>query len=212
MNDIIDDFKNVFWTDERVLEYGQIASEYQFRFKKRVRFSTQPYQLKGFQLFQGKKGKRLNGILEKKEKELSLKTRIYDYIYYGSSKKRISTVFEFHSPSMNFSKIFIRPKGMMKRMKSFLGGGTNYFEGTKKFNKNYEILTNNPENLVYELNQDFLNLLGEQKKLSVEAEGNYLLFYFKNKTIPLGELMDEYDYISALFDRLIYRQSNEEYV
>lgn len=212
MKEIFDDLKNTFWTDERVLEYGQIAQEHQFRFSKRQLFSGQPYKLKNFQLFQGTKGKRLNGILYKKQKELSLQTRIYDYLYYGNSKKKTSTVFEFHSPSLNASKVLIKPKGNLKRMKDFFGGGNTYFKDAKTFNNLYEIQTTNPGNIIYELNEDFLELLAQQKKLWVEGEGNYLLFYYKNKTIPLGQLMEHYDYILALFERLIYSQSNDEYV
>ena len=118
MKEIFDDIKNTLWKDERVLEFDQLAKEYGFQFSSRARFAERPYSLKGLQLFKGKKGKRLSGILTKEIKIGSSIARIYDYLYYAGPKTKKSTVFEFYIPQIVLSKFLIRPKRSASKLKS----------------------------------------------------------------------------------------------
>ncbi len=212
MKEIFDDIKNAFWKDERVLEYEQIAKEHEFQFSARIGFAEQPYGLKGMQLFQGEKAKRLNGIL-KKDIELGASVvRIYDYIYYGGSATRKNTVFEYFIPEIELSKFLIRPKRRSAKLRSLFFKRQSIFPSLSYFNKRYEISEADPDKIEVELNEEFLELLAEQKGIWVEGDNNYLIFYLKNKLIPVGEMMDYYTITLDLLDRFLYGHSNEEFV
>ncbi|MEM1124762.1 MAG: hypothetical protein AAGJ18_30270 [Bacteroidota bacterium] len=212
MKEIFDDLKSAIWKDDRLYAMRQIAQTEQFQLKERARFGEQPNGLKGCQLFQGKRGKRLKNILYKIDRNTSLKTRIYDYTYFGDSKNRTSTVIEFYLPQWNFSPALIRPKGNLHKMKSFFGKKPLIFNGLKNFHRKYQIASPDVTHLVYELNEDFLELLANQQQIWVELNGNFILFYTKHKLIPIPSLMDQYEYVLDLLDCLLYGHSNEEFV
>lgn len=212
MKEIFDDLKSSIWKEDRLYSIQQIARAENFQLKERERFGPQANGLKGFQLFQGKRGKRLKNVLYKLDRNTSLKTRIYDYVYYGDSKNRTSTVVEFYLPQWNFSPLLIRPKNSLHKMKDFFRKGTIIFKEQKAFHQKYRITAPHVENLVYELNEDFLDLLSRQQQIWVEADSNFILFYFKNKALPANRLMEEYEYILDLLDSLLYGHSKEEYV
>ncbi len=212
MKEIFDDFKSSIWKDDRLYGMRQIANEEKFQLKERERFGPQANALKRFQLFKGKRGKRLKNILYKIDRNTSLKTRIYDYVYFGDSKNRSSTVVEFYLPQWNFSKMLIRPKNSLHKMKELFGKGKLIFQDLKEFHKKYRIDAKNLEHLTYELNEEFLDLLADQQRIWVEANGNFILFYFKNKEVPTDQLVDNYEYVLDLLDCLLHGHSNEEYV
>jgi len=176
MKEFFDDLKSSIWKDDRLLGMREIAEHHHFDFVERERFGTQAHSLKRFRLFDGKRGKRLKAVLYKSGPNSSLKTRIYDYIYFGDSKNRISTVFEFYLPQWTFSEMI------------------------------------QTENLQYELNEEFLDLLSEQKRIWIEISGSFMIFYFKHKPLKISEIMEQYEYIQDLLDALVHGHSNEEYV
>lgn len=212
MKEIFDDLKSKIWQDDRVLAFRQLAGAEGFHLSERERFGAQAISLKGFKLFKGKKGKRLTGVLYKKDKNTALKTRIYDYIYYGDSKTRKSTVIEFFLPQWTFSEFLIRPKSRLNKMTAFFDKKQILFEEVPHFHKIYQIYAPIKDNLKYELNEEFLDLLADQSKIWVEAKGNFLLFYFKNKVLPIEQLMGQYEFILDLLDCLLHGHSSEEYV
>ena len=88
-DDLIDSFKK----NGRVEEMRQIAHANKFRFKDREKFAQQDYLLKSFTIFNGKKDKRLKGIMMKEELAFNADIRIYDYWYFGDFKKIICNSF-----------------------------------------------------------------------------------------------------------------------
>ncbi len=212
MKEFFDDLKSSIWKDDRLLGMREIAEHHDFGFVERERFGTQAHSLKRFRLFDGKRGKRLKAVLYKSGANSSLKTRIYDYIYFGDSKNRISTVFEFYLPQWTFSEMMLRPKGSLQKLKGFFGKQILLFPEMKDFHKKYLIKARQAENLQYELNEEFLDLLSEQKRIWVEVSGSFMIFYFKQKPLKISEVMEQYEYIQDLLDALVHGHSNEEYV
>lgn len=212
MKEIFDDLKNMFWKDERVLEYKQLAKDYSFQFTERAKFAEQSYALKGMRLFRGKRGKRLTGILSEELTLGNATSRIYDYHYYGESKTTKTTVFEFSIPQMDLPKFLIQPKGSFAKLKSFFVKVDPAFIGLDSFYKNYELLYADPNDLRQELNQEFLGRLSEYEDIWVEGEGKYCLFYHKKRSIPLRQLMDHYQIILDLLDRFLNGQPGQDYV
>lgn len=212
MKEFFDDLKSSIWKDDRLLGMREIADEHNFKFVERERFGTQAHSLKRFKLFSGKRGKRLKSVLYKSEVKSSLKTRIYDYVYFGDSKNRVSTVFEFYLPQWTFSEMMIRPKGSLQKLKGFFGKPKVIFPDLIDFHKKYQISARLSENLKYELNEEFLDLLGDQKRIWVEINGSFIIFYFKQKPLRVSDIMEQYEYIQDLLDALVHGHSDEEYV
>ncbi len=212
MKEFFDDLKSSIWKDDRLLGMREIAIQHHFKFVERERFGTQAHSLKRFRLFDGKRGKRLKAVLYRSEVNSSLKTRIYDYIYFGDSKNRVSTVFEFYLPQWTFSDIMLRPKGSLLKLKGLFGKSTLIFPELIDFHRKYHIRARLSENLKYELNEEFLDLLGEQNRIWVEINGSFIIFYFKQKPLKISQIMEEYDFIQDLLEALIHGHSDEEYV
>ena len=54
--------------------------------------------------------------------------------------------------------------------------------------------------------------MAEQKSIWMEANENFILFYIKQKPIPLSQLMETYEFAQDLLEVLIHGHSSEEYV
>lgn len=212
MKEFFDDLKTSIWKDDRLLGMREIAEQLKFGFVERERFGTQAHSLKRFKLFGGKRGKRLKGVLYNTEPNSSLKTRIYDYIYFGDSKNRVSTVFEFYLPQWTFSEVMLRPKGSIHKLKGLFGKTKVIFPDLIDFHKKYHINAPLSGNLKYELNEEFLDLLSEQKRIWVEINGHFIIFYYKQKPLKIREMLEQYEFIQDLLDALVHGHSNEEYV
>lgn len=212
MKEFFDDLKSSIWKDDRLLGMREIAYQQDCKFVERERFGTQAHSLKRFRLFDGKRGKRLKGVLYKSESNSSLKTRIYDYVYFGDSKNRVSSVFEFYLPQWTFSEVMIRPKGSLQKLKGLFGKSAVIFPELTEFHKKYHIRARLPENLKYELNEEFLDLLSEQKKIWIEINGSFIIFYHKQKPVKISQVMEQYEYIQDLLEALVHGHSDEEYV
>ena len=89
MSFVLDDLIDRFWKDGRIKELEELARTEDFRFSMRDRLDLQTYKIKNFRLFQGRKAKRLRGIISKQVN--SVQVRIYDYVYYAESHKKKTT-------------------------------------------------------------------------------------------------------------------------
>jgi hypothetical protein len=198
-DDLIDSFKK----NGRVEEMRQIAHANKFRFKDREKFAQQDYLLKSFTIFNGKKDKRLKGIMMKEELAFNADIRIYDYWYFGDFKKRKTTVFEIKCAEFDFPKFEIRTKGLFNKMSDLVLSKEKAFPNATDFHTAYEIVTEDSEALEIELNLQSLNFILDKKDMLVEGDGDYLLVYFLYKQIPARGIMEEYedvlDFVEVVF-------------
>lgn len=209
MEEVFDDVIHKFWKSDRVRELSQVAKEASFRFKSRVHFSEQPSILRGFHLFRGSKSRRLIGLMSKEEKDYALKTRIYDYIYYGNAGKKKTTVFEIQQSAIDLPSFSIQPKGAISKVKGLFMAEETLFP-VPEFNAQYRISCTHPASILETLNESFLELLATKKGMRVEGNGSYLLFYTKNKRTPTHKIIAEYNFVLHLWDQLLYGESEEK--
>lgn len=212
MQDFIDDIKDSIWTNGRLVELQQVAQENGFKFKRKQKFSVQDYKLKAFHIFKGTQAKKLKGVLSKNLDDSQIKTRTYDYVYFGHGKNKQTTILEFYHSLLNLSKFEISPKGTFNRMKELFVASDKMLERSVNFHNNYQISTKFKDSIKFELNEEFLDLIASKKGLSIEGEGKYVLFYFKNKQIASHFLIEEYESMLRMLDRLVYGKSSEEFV
>jgi hypothetical protein len=206
-DDLIDSFKK----NGRVEEMRQIARANEFRFKDREKFAQQDYLLKSFTIFNGKKDKRLKGVMLKEELAFNADLRVYDYWYFGDFKKRKTTVFEIKCAEFDFPKFEIRTKGLFNKMSELVLSKVRAFPNATDFHATYEIATEDPDNLEVELNLQSLNFILDKKDMLVEGDGDYLLVYFLYKQIPTREIMEEYEDVLD-FMEVVFKSDEGEFV
>jgi len=201
--EIIDTWKDRIWKDDRLLDLQQIARENDWRFRSEERFPEQPTELKHFQLFKGKKSKRLRGIIESGQRSNTHGARIYDYVYYGETRKRTTTVMEFHHTGIDLHDFRIRPKGKLKQFKDIFVREDEEFYLQDTFFSRYELVYDRNRSIKLNLNDDILKLVNNRKGITLEGNDQYVLAYYKNKTISPANLMNELRFTTELFKEII---------
>ena len=211
MEGFFDDLIDSFRKNGRVEEMRQIARANNFRFKNRENFANQDYLLKPFSIFNGKKDKRLKGVMMKEELAFNADLRVYDYWYFGDFKKRKTTVFEIKCAEFDFPKFEIRTKGLLNKMSELVLSKDKAFPNATDFHTTYEIVTEDPEGLEIELNLQSLNFILDKKDMHVEGDGDYLLVYFLYKQIPARDIMEEYEDVLDFVD-VVFKNDDAEFV
>ena len=209
MEGFFDDLKDQLVPNGRVNEMQQVAKEERFNFRRKEKFSDQDYLLKSFQIFKGKKDKRLKGILRKKENEFDAVIRIYDYFYWGDFKTKKTTLFEINCPKLDLPKFHIYPKGIINQVSSFFISKEKPFEEETDFHAKFHIETNNKIELEETIGKKLLSQLLSLSNISMEGEEDYLLLYFYGKQIPSPELMTNYENVVDILDLILNDNSNE---
>ena len=209
MEGFFDDLKDQFVPNSRVNDMQQVAKEERFNFRRKENFADQDYLLKSFQVFKGKKSKRLKGILRKKENELDAVIRMYDYIYWGDFKTKKTTIFEIDCPDLELPKFFIYPKGIINQVSSFFANKEKVFPDKIDFHTKFNIETSSKKELEEAIGKKLIQHLPLFPNISLEGEGDYLLIYFLGKQIPTPELMDNYDNVIDMLDMILNDNSNE---
>jgi len=209
MEGFFDDLKDQFVPNGRVNEMQQVAKEEKFNFRRKEKFANQDYLLKSFQIFKGKKDKRLKGILRKKENEFDAVIRMYDYFYWGDFKTRKTTIFEINCPELDLPKFHIYPKGIMNQVSSFFVNKEKPFLEETDFHAKFHIETTNNSELETAVGKKLLSQLLSLSNISIEGEDDYLLLYFHGKQIPTPDLMTNYENVVDILDLILNDNSNE---
>ena len=209
LQDFFEEVIDGIFGNERLGNLKQLAKEKNFLFKKREKFSEQSFKLKGFDIFRGKTTKRFKGIISIEDPDLQARVRIYDYFKSGASKPK-TTIFEFHIPSLNLSKVTIRPKRTTKWVQEILGNSGTLFKELKQFHSTHEIIALNEEATNEELNESFLEMISIKSGLRMEGEGSYVLIYYGNKAINVKDLLNEYEFVLKAMDTLLEESVEED--
>ena len=209
MEGFFDDLKDKIVPNGRVNEMQQVAKLHKFNFRRKENFADQDYLLKSFQIFKGKKDKRLKGILRKKESELDAIIRGYDYFYWGDLKTRKTTIFEINCLELDLPKFHISPIGILNQVSSFFTSKEKPFPEEQDFHSKFNIETSNKSEIEETIGQKLLQHLLSIPNISMEGEGDYLLIYFLGKQIPAPDLMSNYENVVDILDLILNDNSSE---
>ncbi|MEL6866958.1 MAG: hypothetical protein AAFP19_21210 [Bacteroidota bacterium] len=203
MNAFLDDLVSRFWTNPRILAYRQLAIQQQWRMKARRKFDKDPVVLMDFELFKGNRGKRMAPILIIPAPQLKGNFRIYDFHYFSDLGKKSTTVFEFHRQDFNLPYFRIFPKGMFSSVKELFVSTQLLFATTPEFNQQYEILAPNASAIKQSLNEDFLDLVGDEAGWTHEGKAEVLIAYQDQKTFEVAAIKDTLIQFEKRCERLI---------
>lgn len=203
MKAFIDDFISNFKTDPRVSKQKLLARQNKWRFSSRRRYEKDVIALHDFQLFTGKAGKRLASIIQAKSDTVKGTFRIFDYIYFGEFGTKNTTVFEYTNSSMDLSSFIIQPKGTFSYLKGFFASPELLFATTPEFNKFYEISAMDKLAIRKDLNEDFLDELGDEGGWVFEGENNCFISYKYGQEITSSKITKDFKRFAFLCERLL---------
>jgi hypothetical protein len=113
---------------------------------------------------------------------------IFEYRYTtgggDSSHDWRQTVISFRSPDLNLPQFTLRPEGLFDKIGSVLGRRDVDFESHPVFSKKYVLRGRDEERIRRAFRAELLTLLESQSGVSVEGEGQRLIFYRTGKVVP----------------------------
>ena len=203
MKAFIDDFISNFKTDPRIEKQRLLARQNKWRFSSRRRYDKDVIALHDFQLFTGKADKRLTSIIQAKSDKIKGTFRIFDYIYFGEFGNTKTTVFEYTNTSIDLSSFIIQPKGTFSYLKGFFTSPELLFATTPEFNKFYEINAMDKLAIRKDLNEDFLDELGDEGGWVFEGENNCFISYKYGQEITSSKITKDFKRFTFLCERLL---------
>ena len=194
------------------MEQKKLARANQWGFAARERFDGDSIALLPFEIFKGKRGKRRIATLKISSPRLKGHFRIYDYLYFGDFGEKATTVLEYYDPKLSLSPFSIRPKGTFTSVKEMFITPEMLFATTPEFNERYQIVTNNRKGIKLDLNEEFLDEVGDVPGWVYEGNSNFLIAYQLRKRIPATVVPSEYLRFEQMCERLLNGMSSNEFV
>ena len=206
MKAILDDFISAFRSDPRQVALRQVARSRGWRYSRRSRFERQPVELQRFELFKGKRGKRVLSMMQMGSKRIDGVFSVYDYIYYGDLKNSATTVYQFQYAGLQMTYFGVRPKGILTTLKELFIKPPRLFATTPEFDERYELTTEDGEALRLQLNEEFLDYVGDEDGWTFEGYDDFLIAYRYGLQIPVEDIEPELEYFERLCERLVNGQ------
>jgi len=194
----------------RALDLEQLAMEHEFQFSKREPLGTQLSQIKGFDLIKKKGTSRLLGILEGEMIDGEGLLRAYDFMRTQDLETYTTTVIEICSDVVDVDYFKITPRGFLSGAKKLFKKYAKPFPRIKAFHKQFFVETKSPQ-IESTITPDVMNLLLEEPDLTVEGCGAFFIFYKKNKTLPVLEIMPKVAFAEEVVN-LICKGESSGYV
>ena len=147
-------------------------------------------QLSNFPLFSEGRSKKIKNMLHGETSEVEV--GIFDFRYTTGSGKSSHThkqsVAYFRSPDLDFPDFALRPEHLFHRIGGVFGYQDIDFESHPRFSKSY-LLRGNSEHKIRQLfNDEILAFFERQTGLSVEGNGERLIFYRASKRVKPEEV------------------------
>lgn len=198
MLEFLKDFQNLLRPDARLKQLAVIARENSLKLKSQRSLEKDPISQFGFNLFEGRSGKRLKGILFIPIKGIKGSVRVYDFHYFGDLGTNTTTVFEFYNESFDFSSFSITPKST-SFIKSFFEEADPVIQtATPEFQESYDVKTNDVFKLKENLTEEFLDKYGDESGWSVEGKDSALIYYKHKELIQSNVLMQRVERFAHL--------------
>ena len=212
MKAIFDDILQKFFPSPRLEALRELALYNRWSFVRRTGLDLAPHTFKRLPLFRGQGDKRLVGVLEVQSEIVEGRFRMYDYLYFGSHGRKATTVLEYHSTNLNLSPFQIRPKGAFDSVKAFFRLTEALFGTATLFNQHYQLSAEDVEATKIDLNEAFLDQIGEEEGWMFEGNDDYLIMYRQGKKLEVSDLKWLLEHFERICERLRNGISTNEFV
>jgi len=210
---MIDKLVNVFdqfMQGDRIQELSLLASDYKLSFYKRSPISAEVIEIRGFEVF-GKKGtKRFVGIIGEPSNPFKGQIRFYDYLRTKDLETKTTSVIEVYCEDIYTDYIKIEPKGTFAKMKGFFTTENQQFPDIKSFYQAFQI-SSKEEGGARWLNKSALQSMEDYPGMTIEASGNHFLFYYRNKQMPVQNIISMMEFAEE-FVRLTCFDRSQDFV
>ena len=197
----------IFWRmgKKRTEQFALISAELKLNFFPKG--STSLFErLKPFHLFSKGRSRKIKNLMEGEANKVEL--AIFDYQYTtgggdNSHTYRQSILF-FRSPKLNLPDFSLRPENVFHKIGSAFGYKDIDFETHPLFSKSYLLRGDNEAAIRGLFNNELLNFIESQQKISIEGSGDQLVFYRHKKRVKpeeVEEFMEEGFKVFELFLR-----------
>ena len=197
----------IFWRmgKKRTEQFALISAELKLNFFPKG--STSLFErLKPFHLFSKGWSRKIKNLMEGEANKVEL--AIFDYQYTtgggeNSHTYRQSILF-FRSPKLNLPDFSLRPENVFHKIGSAFGDKDIDFETHPLFSKSYLLRGDNEAAIRGLFNNELLNFIESQQKISIEGSGDQLVFYRHKKRVKpeeVEEFMEEGFKVFELFLR-----------
>ncbi len=197
-----------FAKGDRIRELERLADDEMFGFNKRSPIADQKIEIRGFRVFAKKGSKRFIGIMEFGGRAMNGFIRFYDYLRTVDLETKSTSVIEVYCEDIFTEYVKIEPKNAFDKMKGFFTSGSNRFPELTDFHQQFQILSRVQNGDAW-LNEKALSTMIDFPNLTMEAEGNYFVFYQKNKTMEVHKILPSLAYAEEFVQLTTYDQSND---
>jgi len=198
MRALLKDIQNLLLPDARIKQLKVIAQENGLKLSSQRNLDKDPISKFNFDLYNGRSGKRLKGILFIPIKGIKGSVRVYDFHYFGDLGTSTTTVFEFYNEGFDFSNFIIKPRSSSFIKSLFKEENPVIQTATPEFQENYAIKTNDAFKLKENLTEEFLDKYGDEGGWSVEGKDSALIYYKHKDQIPTNQLMERVERFAHL--------------
>ena len=178
----------IFWRKgkKRTEQLALISAELKLNFFPKG--STSLFErLKPFHLFSKGWARKIKNLMEGEANMVELAIFDYQYTTHGGQHPqthRQSLLF-IRSPKLNLPDFSLRPENVFHKIGSAFGDKDIDFETHPIFSKSYLLRGDNEAAIRGLFNNELLNFIQSQQKISIEGSGDQLVFYrHKNRVKP----------------------------
>ena len=178
----------IFWRKgkKRTEQFALISAELKLNFFPKG--STSLFErLKPFHLFSKGWSRKIKNLMEGEANKVELAIFDYQYTTHGGQHPqthRQSLLF-IRSPKLNLPDFSLRPENVFHKIGSAFGDKDIDFETHPIFSKSYLLRGDNEAAIRGLFNNELLNFIQSQQKISIEGSGDQLIFYRnKNRVKP----------------------------
>ena len=178
----------IFWRKgkKRTERFALISAELKLNFFPKG--STSLFErLKTFYLFSKGWSRKIKNLMEGEANKVELAIFDYQYTTHGGQHPqthRQSLLF-IRSPKLNLPDFSLRPENVFHKIGSAFGDKDIDFETHPIFSKSYLLRGDNEAAIRGLFNNELLNFIQSQQKISIEGSSDQLIFYrHKNRVKP----------------------------
>jgi hypothetical protein len=178
----------IFWRKgkKRTEQFALISAELKLNFFPKGTTSLFE-RLKPFHLFSKGWSRKIKNLMEGEANKVELAIFDYQYTTHGGQHPqthRQSLLF-IRSPKLNVPDFSLRPENVFHKIGSAFGDKDIDFETHPIFSKSYLLRGDNEAAIRGLFNNELLNFIQSQQKISIEGSSDQLIFYrHKNRVKP----------------------------
>lgn len=209
LQDLIEDATDAIFGNERQSDLQQIADKHGFRYKKKFQNDRLDIEIKAFELFKGKKRKRLRNYLSKKDEVIDGQISLFDFNRDSDVGKKITTCVLIQSAYLNLPKFIVRPKKTTEKLGELFFNKRDGLYAYPYFNRMYALHSIDIEAMQHLFTHQMVDRMVHATNLWLEGNENYLLLYEKNKLKSPQKLIPFYELGRELVDIMLYDNSDD---